>query len=184
MQQRDQPRAAFVDKAKFLGDPGTDVTRRAREGRPNPGLQSSVLQGRHLARTAAHVEAAQAFDAALFEQLVPAADRVVVEQENLGHLLQLMPLSNSTSALARLVTRPAAKPSRASAISALRSSSMRKPPRIIWPSESHPPPNAKHFSRVLVQSEYSRYSCFWKEMPVTKCASQKCPSQCPSSVSG
>jgi hypothetical protein len=35
---------------------------------------------------------AQAFDAALFEQLVPAADRVVVEQENLGHLLTAHPL--------------------------------------------------------------------------------------------
>src|ERR1700691_5461130 len=77
---------------------------------------------------------------------------------------QLIPLSNSTRALARLVTRPAAKPSRASAISALRSSSIRKPPRIMRPSESDPPPNARHFSRVLIESGYtiddSSYSDF------------------------
>src|ERR1700761_2026628 len=40
MQQRDQPRAAFVDEAEFLRDPGADLARRARQGRPDPGLQS------------------------------------------------------------------------------------------------------------------------------------------------
>ena len=44
MQQRDQPRAAFVDKAKFLGDPG-GLDASSAEGRPNPGLQSSALWG-------------------------------------------------------------------------------------------------------------------------------------------
>src|SRR5271168_4318840 len=87
MQQRDQPRAAFVDEAEFLGDPGADLARRARQGRPDPGLQGVALLGAHLARTAAHLEAGQAFDAVLFEKLVPVADRVVVEQQNLGHFL-------------------------------------------------------------------------------------------------
>jgi hypothetical protein len=31
---------------------------------------------------------------------------------------------------------------------------MRKPPRIMRPSESDPPPNARHFSRVLIESGY------------------------------
>src|SRR5271154_5682722 len=87
MQQRDQPRAAFVDEAEFLGDPGAYLARRARQARPDPGLQGIALLGAHFARAAAHLEAGQAFDAVLFEQLVPAADRVVVEQENFGHFL-------------------------------------------------------------------------------------------------
>src|ERR1700678_4218500 len=57
-----------------------------------------------------------------------------------------MPPSKRAKALARRVTRPAAEPSRANAISALRSSSLRKPPRIIRPSESGPPPKASAFS--------------------------------------
>src|SRR6202041_1604471 len=77
------------------------------------------------------------------------------EQENLGHLLTAHPLIQQHQGLARLCTRPAAKPSRASAISALRSSSIRKPPRIMRPSESYPPPNARHFSRVLIESGYN-----------------------------
>src|ERR1700719_3242212 len=87
MQQRDQPRAAFVDEAEFLGDPGADLARRARQGRPDPGLQSLALLGAHFARAAAHLEAAEPFDAALLEKLIPAADRVVVEQENFSHFL-------------------------------------------------------------------------------------------------
>src|SRR6202041_3562642 len=77
------------------------------------------------------------------------------EQENLGHLLTAHPLIQQHQGLARLCTRPAAKPSRASAISSLRSSSIRKPPRIMRPSESDPPPNARHFSRVLIESGYN-----------------------------
>jgi hypothetical protein len=42
------------------------------------------LLGAHFARAAAHLEAAEPFHALLFEQLVPAPDRVVVEQQNLG----------------------------------------------------------------------------------------------------
>src|SRR5450631_968159 len=58
---------------------------------------------------------------------------------------QLRPLSKSTRAFARRVTRPAAKPSRVNAISALRSSSLRKPPRIMRPCESGQRPNTRHF---------------------------------------
>src|SRR5450631_658939 len=87
MQQRDQPRAAFVDEAEFLGDKGPDLARGARQSGGDPGLQRLGLLGAHLARTAAHVEAGQAFDAALFEKIVPAADHVVVEQKNIRHFL-------------------------------------------------------------------------------------------------
>src|SRR5271168_5417582 len=87
MQQRDQARAAFVDEAEFLGDPGADLARRARQSRPDPGLQGLALLDAHFARAAAHLEAAEPFDAALLEKLIPAADRVVVEQENFGHFL-------------------------------------------------------------------------------------------------
>src|SRR5271163_3091515 len=87
MQQRDQPRAALVDEAEFLLDPAADLARRTRKARRHPAFQGLGLLGAHLARTAAHLEAGQAFDAALFEQLVPVADRVVVEQQNLGHFL-------------------------------------------------------------------------------------------------
>jgi hypothetical protein len=54
---------------------------------PTETLQGVALLGAHLARATAHVEAAQAFEAALLEKLIPAADRVVVEQENFGHVL-------------------------------------------------------------------------------------------------
>src|SRR5271154_4079598 len=87
MQQRDQPRAALVDEAEFLLDPGADMARRTRKARRHPTLQRFGLLGAHLARTAAHVEAGQPFDAATFEQLIPAADRVVVEEQNLGHFM-------------------------------------------------------------------------------------------------
>ncbi len=50
-------------------------------------LQGLDLLGAHLARTAAHVEAGQAFHAARFEQAAPAADGVVVEQQNPRHFL-------------------------------------------------------------------------------------------------
>jgi len=86
MQQRDHPRAALVDEAEFLLDPAADMARRTRKARRHPGLQGFGLLGAHLARTAAHVEAGQTFDAAPFEQFVPAADRVVVEEQNLGPL--------------------------------------------------------------------------------------------------
>src|SRR5208283_4083112 len=87
MQKRDQPGAAVVDEAEFLLDPGAHLARRTRQGRLDPRLQGLGLLQAQLAGTAAHVEAGQAVEPALFEQLVPAADRVVIEQQNPGHLL-------------------------------------------------------------------------------------------------
>jgi len=70
---------------------------------------------------------------------------------------QLHPSSNNTSALARRVTREAANPSRANAISFARSSSPRKPPRIIRLSESVQPRKARKFPRILNESGYIRH---------------------------
>ncbi len=140
MQQRDQPRAAFVDKAKFLGDPGTDVARRAREGRP-------LTQA---------FKAPRIVEGVILLELPPTSkwlrpstplcsntssyqprDRVVVEQENLGHLLTAHPLIQQHQGVGAPCHATGGQ-TVASQISALRSSSIRKPPRIMRPSESDP----------------------------------------------
>ena len=84
MQQCDQSRAAFVDEAEFLLDPGADMPRRPRQACGDPSLQAVFLRGAQKARAPAHVEAGQAFDPVLFKELAPTADRVVVKQERLG----------------------------------------------------------------------------------------------------
>src|SRR5439155_7688306 len=63
-----------------------------------------------------------------------------------------MPSSRSTRALARRVTREATDPSRANAISLLRSSSLRKWARIMPPSESAKPENSRIFYRDFNES--------------------------------
>jgi hypothetical protein len=45
MQQRAQSRTAFVNEAKFLFDPGTDLARRARQRRADVSFQSVFLRG-------------------------------------------------------------------------------------------------------------------------------------------
>ena len=57
MQQRNQPRMAFVNEAKFLFDPGTDLARRARQRRADESFQSVFLRGSQKTGAAAHVEA-------------------------------------------------------------------------------------------------------------------------------
>src|SRR5271167_2385021 len=135
MQQRDQSGAAFVDKPKLLGDPGADLARRTRKARRHPDLQGLGLLGAHLARTAAHVEGGQAFDAARSKR--SCQPRIVSSSNNrtFATSWQLMPSSNSTRALARRVTRHTLEPSRANATSVCRSSSLRKSPRIMPRSE-------------------------------------------------
>src|SRR5271157_5012619 len=73
--------------------------------------------------------------------------RIVSSSSNnaLATSRQLHPSSKSTRAFARRVIRLAAAPSRANAISLLRSSSPRKPPRIMPPSESDQQRNARNF---------------------------------------
>src|SRR5271157_5916162 len=73
--------------------------------------------------------------------------RIVSSSSNnaLATSRQLHPSFKSTRAFARRVIRLAAAPSRANAISLLRSSSPRKPPRIMPPSESDQQRNARNF---------------------------------------
>src|SRR5665811_332695 len=70
-------------------------------------------------------------------------------------MLRLHPLSKSTKALARRDTRQGEDPSRASAVSALRSSSLRKPDRIMRATESARSKIARNFYRLFNESGYS-----------------------------
>ena len=127
MQQRDQSRAAFINEAEFRLDPGADLACRTRKRSAYPRLQIVFLLGGHIACAPAHIEAGQAFDPALLEEPAPAAHGVVVEQKPFGDLLTAPPGVKNTKAFARRVTRQGEDASRAKAISALRSSSLRKP---------------------------------------------------------
>src|ERR1700730_6037194 len=87
MQQRDQSRTAFVNEAKFLFDPGTDLAGRARQRRADEYFQCLFLRGAQKARASAHVKTGQALDPTLFKQFEPAADRVVVQQQRSSDFL-------------------------------------------------------------------------------------------------
>ena len=87
MQQRDQSRTAFVNEAKFLFDPGTDMAGRARQRRADEYFQCLFLRGAQKARASAHVKTGQALDPTLFKQFEPAADRVVVQQQRSSDFL-------------------------------------------------------------------------------------------------
>ncbi len=87
MQERDQSRAAFINEAEFLLDPGADLACRTRQRRAYPRRQIVFLLGGQIAGAPANIEAGEAFDPALFEELAPAADRVVVQQQCTGDLL-------------------------------------------------------------------------------------------------
>jgi len=85
MQQRDQARLGQVFDAEFRCDPCADLTGRARQGLGDP--RSLVIQSVR-PRTAAAVfvtETRQAPDPIFLVQLVPGADDVVVDEQNLGH---------------------------------------------------------------------------------------------------
>jgi len=87
IQKRDQSRAAFINEGEFLLDPGADLAGRTRQRRTDPRLQIVFLLHTQIACAPAHIKAGNAFDPALLEQLVPAADGVVVIQQRIGDLL-------------------------------------------------------------------------------------------------
>src|ERR1035437_1426157 len=86
MQQRDQSRAAGVDEAEFLLDPGADLARRAWQHRPDPGFQLGLVLAIQLAGAAARLETRQPFEAVLDKQAVPFADCIVVQKQGRGDL--------------------------------------------------------------------------------------------------
>src|SRR5262245_16572987 len=91
MQQRDQSRTAFINEPELLLDPGPDLASRTRKRRADPRLQIVLLLHTQIACAPAHIEAGDAFDPALLEQLAPAADRVVVIQQHMGDFLTAHP---------------------------------------------------------------------------------------------
>jgi hypothetical protein len=92
MEKRDQSRAAFVDEAELLFDPGTDLVRRAGQRSDNPRFQIIFLLGGQIAGAPAHIEARQALDPALFEKFVPAAVGVVIQQQPIGDFPSAPPI--------------------------------------------------------------------------------------------
>src|SRR6516225_3836129 len=63
------------------------MARRAWQCGADKGLQRLFLRGIQETRAAADVKTGQAVDAALLKQLVPAADRIVVQQQRGGDFL-------------------------------------------------------------------------------------------------
>jgi hypothetical protein len=59
VQQRDQPRAAFIGKAALRLDPSADPARRTRQRRRDPCLQPVLIRAAHPAHTAARLKARQ-----------------------------------------------------------------------------------------------------------------------------
>src|SRR6202044_1027745 len=101
VQQRDQPRPALIGDTALGLDPGTNFAGCPRQRLGDPALQLGLLRIAQAARTAIIVETHQAFDALVLIQPMPGAHGVVVQQQDLATSSQLMPSSNSTSALAR-----------------------------------------------------------------------------------
>src|SRR5450830_1650787 len=91
MQERDQSRAAFINEPEFLLDPGADLTGRTRQCSGYPRLQIVLLLYTQIACAPAHIEAGDAFDPALLEELAPAPDRVVIKEQRIGDLLTAPP---------------------------------------------------------------------------------------------
>src|ERR1019366_5212324 len=91
MQERNQSRAAFINEPEFLLDPGADLTGRTRQCSGYPRLQIVLLLYTQIACAPAHIEAGDAFDPALLEELAPAPDRVVIKEQRIGDLLTAPP---------------------------------------------------------------------------------------------
>src|SRR5271155_4661275 len=155
MQQRDQSGTAFVNEAKFLFDPGTDLARRARQRRADESFQSVFLRGTQKACAAAYVKTREPLDAALLKQLVPAADRVVVQQKRCRDFLTAPPVVQQHQSV-----RPPRQARRRQAVARQRDQMLtilraEKAAANHAPSESTDPQKARKLSRLFNESEYS-----------------------------
>src|SRR5271166_846733 len=92
MQQCDQARAALIYDAAFPFDPGANLTRRARQGLGDPGLEFVLLLARQPAGAALVAEARQPLDPIFLIQAEPGPDRVVVDQQHSGDRLAAHPV--------------------------------------------------------------------------------------------
>src|SRR5271154_681926 len=154
MQQRNQSRTAFVNEAKFLFDPGTDLARRARQRRADVSFQSVFLRGTQKTGAAAHVEAGQPLDPALLKQFVPATDRVVVQQKRCRDFLTAPPVVQQHQSV-----RPPRQARRRQAVARQRDQMLtilraEKAAANHAPSESTDPQKARKLSRLFNESEY------------------------------
>src|SRR5580658_9449058 len=155
VQQRDQSRAAFVNEAEFLRDKGADRARRAWQRGADKGFQRLFLRGIQETRAAAHVKTGEPLDAALLKQLVPATDRVVVQQKRCRDFLTAPPVVQQHQSV-----RPPRQARRRRAIARQRD----QMPTILRaekaaanhaPSESSDPQKASNFSRLFNESGYT-----------------------------
>ena len=78
VQQRDQPRPTLVFDAQFGCDPGANRTRRARQGRGDPGDQPGLLLVVEAAGAVFVAEARKAIDPVSLIQQTSGLDRIIV----------------------------------------------------------------------------------------------------------
>src|SRR5258708_20735755 len=126
-----------------LLQPCTDGPRAARQPHGDPVLQSRLLFESEPARTAFVTEAAQGVQPSALVGLKPVAHGVVVQQQRPGHTSATPALIEQNNCI-----RTSCYPmlSKAIAVSACRSASERKPPRIMSPSRIDAGYPVKHFS--------------------------------------
>jgi hypothetical protein len=103
----------------------------------------------------AHVEAGQAFDPALFEELAPTADRVVIQQQSDGDFSAAPPRVQQNQSVG-----PARHARRRRPIARQRDQLFailfaKQAASIISQSESAKPRNARNFSRFFNESGYT-----------------------------
>src|SRR5215470_16484870 len=154
VQQRDQSRAAFVNEAEFLRDEGADLPRRARQRGSDKGFQGLFLHSTQKACAAAYVKTGEPLDAALLKQLVPAADRVVVQQKRCRDFLTAPPVVQQHQSV-----RPPRQARRRRAVARQRDQMLtiiraEKAAANHAPSESTDPQKARQFSRLFNESGY------------------------------
>src|SRR3977135_1027618 len=133
MQKCNEASTAVIN-AIGLMDPCSDHLRATRQACPNPFDKDSFLLARQLSFTAALVKDHQPCEPVLFVQLMPAANRVVVQQQGRRHFRAGPAVVGQTS--------------RASARSSLRSALLRKPGRIMPRPESFFGPPTSCFSDI------------------------------------
>src|SRR5215468_6745580 len=154
VQQRDQSRAAFVNEAEFLRDEGADLPRRARQRGSDKGFQGLFLHSTQKACAAADVKTGEPLDAALLKQLVPAADRIVVQQQRGGDFLTAPAVVQQHQGIraSRQARRRRAIARQRDQISTILRAEKAAPNHA--PSESTDPQKARKFSRLFNETEY------------------------------
>ena len=114
-----------------------------------------LLARRSKSSRPADVEAGQALISTSLKQFEPATDRVVVQQKRIGDFLTAPPVVQKHQGICASRHARGHRPFARNAISLLRSSSLRKPPRIMRTSEFAKPENSRIFYRDFNEFEYT-----------------------------